>query len=195
MRSPEVLADGRVTFRLRAPNAKEVAVNVAGNTLPMQKDEQGVWSATSNVLAPNYYTYSINVDGTSINDPNNRQVQTSFTGFQSMFVVPGPEPWFPAPNVPRGAITRHRFHSALANDDRDFFVYTPAGYDPRRGKAYPVLYLLHGLGDDAERWMNGGAANVILDNLLPRGKPCRWSSSPPSGTARVRARAVRPPTS
>ncbi len=170
MRSPEVLADGRVTFRLRAPNAKEVAVNVAGNTLPMQKDEQGLWSATSNVLAPNYYTYSISVDGTSINDPNNRQVQTSFTGFQSMFVVPGPEPWFPAPNVPRGAITRHRFHSAIANDDRDFFVYTPAGYDPRRSKAYPVLYLLHGLGDDAERWMNGGAANVILDNLIAQSK-------------------------
>ena len=101
VRSPEVLADGRVTFRLRAPNAKEVAVNVAGNTLPMQKDEQGVWSATSSVLAPNYYTYSLVVDGTSINDPNNRQVQTSFTGFQSMFVVPGPNrgsrhPMFPA---------------------------------------------------------------------------------------------------
>ena len=170
VRSPEVLADGRVTFRLRAPNAKEVAVNLGGNALPMQKDEQGVWSATSNVLAPNYYTYSISVDGTSINDPNNRQVQTSFTGFQSMFIVPGPEPWFPAPNVPRGTIARHRFHSNIANDDRDFFVYTPAGYDPRRGKAYPVLYLLHGLGDDAERWMNGGAANVVLDNLIAQGK-------------------------
>ena len=88
----------------------------------------------SSVLAPNYYTYSIVVDGTSINDPSNRQVQTSFAGFQSMFVVPGPEPWFPAPNVPRGAIARHRFHSTIANDDRDFFVYTPAGYDPRRGR-------------------------------------------------------------
>ena len=170
VRSPEVLTDGRVTFRLRAPNAKEVGVSVAGSTLPMQKDEQGVWSATSNVLAPNYYTYSILVDGTSINDPNNRQAQTSFGGFQSMFVVPGPEPWFPAQNVARGALTRHRFHSAIANDERDYFVYTPPGYDPRRGKAYPLLYLLHGLGDDAERWMNGGAANVILDNLIAQGK-------------------------
>jgi enterochelin esterase-like enzyme len=170
VRSPEVAADGRVTFRLRAPNAKEVAVNVAGNNLPMQKDEQGVWSVTSSVLAPSYYTYSLAVDGTTINDPNNRQVQTSFTGFQSMFIVPGPEPWFPAPNVARGTLARHRFHSAIANDDRDFFVYTPAGYDARRAKAYPVLYLLHGLGDDAERWMNGGAANVSLDNLIAQGK-------------------------
>ena len=75
-----------------------------------------------------------------MNDPANRQVQTSFGSFQSMFVVPGPQPWLPAPGVPRGAIARHTFHSAVANDDRDFFVYTPAGYDARRAQPYPVLY-------------------------------------------------------
>lgn len=171
VKSPEVGADGRVTFRLRAPNAREVAASIAGNSLPMQKDEQGIWSVTSGVLTPGIYTYSLIVDGTSLNDPNNRQVQTSFTGFQSMFVVSGPDPWLPAPNVPKGSIARHRFHSAIANDDRDFFVYTPPGYDVRRSKAYPVLYLLHGLGDDAERWLTGGGgANNILDNLIAQGK-------------------------
>ena len=171
VKSPEVLADGRVTFRLRAPNAREVAATVSGNTLPMHKDEQGVWSVTSAVLAPGIYTYSLVVDGTSINDPNNRQVQTSFTGFQSMFAVPGSDPWLPAANVPKGAIARQRFHSAIAGDDRDFFVYTPPAYDVRRAKAYPVLYLLHGLGDDAERWMTGGGgANNIFDNLIAQGK-------------------------
>ena len=170
VKSPEVGADSRVTFRLRAPNAKEVIVAFAGNKLPMQKDDQGVWSVTSDVLTPDYYTYSITVDGTTINDPANRQVQTSFNSFQSMFVVPGTAPWLPAAGVPRGAIARHPFHSSVANDDRDFFVYTPPGYDPRRSKSYPVMYVLHGLGDDAERWMNGGAANVILDNLIAQGK-------------------------
>ena len=171
VRSPEVSDDGRVTFRLRAPNAREVAATLAGNSLPMQKDEQGVWSVTSGPLAPGIYTYSLLVDGTSINDPNNRQVQTSFNSFQSMFAVPGPDPWLPARNVAKGAIARHRFHSTIANDDRDFFVYTPPGYDPRRARAYPVLYLLHGLGDDAERWMTGGGgAHNILDNLLAQGK-------------------------
>ena len=72
--------------------------------------------------------------------------------------------------MPRGAIARHAFHSAVADDDRDFFVYTPPGYDARRPQPYPVLYLLHGLGDDAERWMNGGAANHILDNLIAQRK-------------------------
>jgi enterochelin esterase family protein len=155
---------------LRAPNAKEVIVAIGQTRLTMQKDEQGVWSATSDVLVPNFYTYSFIVDGTTVNDPANRQVETSFGSARSMFVIPGPEPWLPAPGVPRGAIARHTFRSAVANDERDFFVYTPAGYEPKRSRPYPTLYLLHGLGDDAERWMNGGAANVILDNLIARGK-------------------------
>jgi enterochelin esterase family protein len=168
--SPEVAADGRVTFRLRAPNAKEVIVTFSGTKLPMQKDEQGVWSVTTDALAPDYYAYSMVVDGTTVNDPANRQLQTGFGNAQSMFAVPGEQPWLPAPNVPRGAIARHAFHSAVANDDREFFVYTPPGYEAKRSRPYPVLYLLHGLGDDAGRWMNGGAANVILDNLIAQGK-------------------------
>ncbi len=171
VKSPEVAADGRVTFRLRAPNAKEVAVSMGGKQLAMQKDDQGVWSLTSDPMTPDIYTYSLVVDGTSMNDPNNRQAQTSFGSFQSMVVVPGPKPWLPAPGVSRGAVTRHAYHSAVANDDRDFFVYTPAAYDARRSQPYPVLYLLHGLGDDAERWLTGGggAAN-ILDNLIAENK-------------------------
>src|SRR4051812_33165963 len=80
--SPQIAADGRVTFRLRAPNAKEVVVTGAGQPqqqpLAMQKDEQGVWSATTAVLAPDIYTYSFRVDGTTITDPSNRDYQTSF---------------------------------------------------------------------------------------------------------------------
>ena len=170
MKSPDVAADGRVTFRLRAPNAKEVDVTLAGTHLTMQKDENGVWTATSDALKPDYYTYSLVVDGTSMNDPNDRDVQTSFGSFQSMFVVPGPDPWLPHAGVPHGAITRHTFHSAVAGDDRDFLLYTPPGYDARRPQPYPVFYLLHGLGDDAARWMNFGGAPAILDNLIAEKK-------------------------
>ena len=171
VRSPEVAADGRVTFRLRAPGAQQVAVSLSGDTLPLVKDEAtGLWSLTTGPLEPNYYTYSLVIDGTSVNDPANRFVQTGWNGFQSMFVVSGPEPWYPKASVPRGAIARHRFQSTIANDLRDFYVYTPPGYDADRPRPYPTLYLLHGLGDDAERWLNGGAANTIFDNLIAEGR-------------------------
>ncbi|MEO7190013.1 MAG: alpha/beta hydrolase-fold protein [Vicinamibacterales bacterium] len=170
VKSPEIAADGRVTFRLRAPNAKEVLAVIGGNRLPMVKDEQGVWSVTSDPLKPDYYTYSLSVDGTTINDPSNRQAQTSFGNFQSMFVVAGPQPWLPTPGVPRGVVAKHTFHSAVANDDREFYVYTPPGYEAKRARPYPILYLLHGLGDDAERWMNFGGAPYIFDNLIAAGK-------------------------
>ena len=165
--SPEIAADGRVTFRLRAPDAKEVSIALSGApAIPMQKDEDGVWSVTTSPLSPDIYTYSLRVDGARITDPSNRDYETSFTSFQNMFFVPGPEPWLPAPGLPRGAVARHTFLSAVAGDDREFFVYTPAGYDAKRAQAYPVFFLLHGLGDDAGRWVNAGAANVILDNLI-----------------------------
>src|SRR5262249_35055508 len=71
---------------------------------------------------------------------------------------------------PRGSVTHHFYKSALIGDNRDYFVYTPPNYDPKRATPYPVFFLLHGLGDDAAAWLNVGAANVILDNLINQGK-------------------------
>ncbi len=179
LRSPEVASDGRVTFRLRAPNAKEVFVmgigaagsGPMGGRLPMEKNDQGVWTATSEPLKPGIYTYTFSVDGLRITDPANNRFQTGFNSVsQSQVRVPGPQPWFAAPGVERGAITRHFYHSDLAGDDRDFWVYTPANYDPKRKEPYPVLFLLHGLGDEANSWIENGAANIILDNLIAQGK-------------------------
>jgi len=175
--SPEVAPDGRVTFRLRAPNAKEVYVTgvvqgsgPGGGRLDMQKSEQGVWTATTEPMKPGIYQYTFNVDGMRITDPGNNRFQTGFNSASSSRLhVPGGL-WSPAPGIARGAVTRHFYHSEVAGDDRDFWVYTPAGYDPRRKEAYPVFFLLHGLGDEANSWIENGAANVILDNLIAQGK-------------------------
>jgi len=172
-RSPEVAADGRITFRLRAPNAKEVFVNglPGGQRLAMQKDEQGVWTATTDPMKPDMYGYTFNVDGATFNDPGNSNFKTAMVGAgQSQVHVPGPVSWEPAPGIARGAVAHHFYHSALIGDDRDYYVYTPPNYDPNRKELYPVLYLLHGLGDDAAGWITAGAANVILDNLIAQGK-------------------------
>jgi enterochelin esterase-like enzyme len=170
VRSPEVSADGKVTFRLRAPNAKEVAVTGIGERLAMVKDEQGVWSATTAPLQPDLYTYSFSVDGATFDDPGNPLFKTaSGSAGQSMVRVPGTAPWNPGAG-PFGAVTHYTYHSDVVGDDRDYYVYTPPNYDSHRKDPYPVLFLLHGLGDDASGWETVGAANVILDNLIGQGK-------------------------
>jgi enterochelin esterase family protein len=73
-------------------------------------------------------------------------------------------------NVPHGEIHHHFYKSAVAADDRDYYVYTPPDYEPATKKTYPVLYLLHGFSDDASGWTAVGLANVILDNLIAQGK-------------------------
>jgi enterochelin esterase-like enzyme len=171
--SPEVHADNRVTFRFRAPNDKEVAISMEGlpKPIPMQKDDQGVWSLTTEPLAPDYYGYSIIADGVGLFDPSNYAIKPNFLYRASEVHVPGPPslPWEIA-NVPHGEIHHHFYKSGVVGDNRDFFVYTPPGYDPRGKQTYPVLYLLHGFSDDASAWTAVGRTNVILDNLIAQGK-------------------------
>jgi enterochelin esterase-like enzyme len=170
LHSPEVSADGKVTFRLRAPNAKEVAVTGIGQRLSMQKDEQGVWSATTEALPPDLYTYAFSVDGATFNDPQNALFKSSYgNAGQSMVRVPGPALWNPGEG-PHGAVTHYLYRSASIGDDRGYFVYTPPNYDSKRKEPYPVLCLIHGLSDDASDWLDVGAANFILDNLINQGK-------------------------
>ncbi len=171
VKSPEVAADGRITFRLRAPDAKEVFVTLGGRT-PMTKDEMGVWSATLPAMESDYYPYNFIVDGVTIPDPSNPLVKSSVTGgFQSFAHVPGPSTLsWELTNVPHGTVNHHFYHSDIIGDDRDFYVYTPPNYDAGGRTQYPVLYLLHGLSDDASGWTTAGRANIILDNLIAQGK-------------------------
>jgi len=168
--SPQVLADGRVTFRLRAPQAKTVEVHCEGvKGATMQKDDQGVWSLTSESLEPDVYAYSFAVDGVHAIDSSNPLLKYNLLNTDSQVHVPGPGslPW-ELNDTPHGQLHRHFYHSAIAGDDRDFVVYTPPGYDPASRKRYPALYLLHGYSDETSAWTSVGLANVILDNLIAR---------------------------
>jgi enterochelin esterase-like enzyme len=177
--SPEVLADHRVTFRFRGPNAKDVSVQIDGASKPlvMQKDEEGIWSATTEPLAPDYYRYTFFVDGVAMFDPSNSATKPNFLYRASELHIPfasadsgdPSSPWEIA-DVPHGEIHHHFYRSKVVGDQRGYFVYTPPGYNPRGKQTYPVLYLLHGYSDDANAWTAVGRANVILDNLIARGK-------------------------
>jgi enterochelin esterase family protein len=171
--SPEVHGDNRVTFRFRAPNAKEVALALEGaaKDLAMQKDEQGVWSVTTEPLAPDFYGYAFVADGVHLIDPSTPLMKPNLLNTTSQVHVPGPASLtWEVGDVPHGEVHHHFYKSAVVGDQRDFYVYTPPGYDPRGKQSYPVLYLLHGFSDDASGWTAVGRAYVILDNLIAQGK-------------------------
>lgn len=199
--SPEVHADGRITFRLRAPNAREVTVGRAGaERLALTRDDQGIWSATTEPLQPDIYQYTFSVDGQARLDPVNSWVAPNLLNMSNMVRVPGPTtgdgrlPWDVA-DVPRGELHRHFYKSARIGDHRDYYVYTPPGYDPRRAQKYPVLYLLHGFSDDASGWTSVGQAHVILDNLIAAKKvvPMLVVMTLGYGAPEIVSRGPRPP--
>jgi enterochelin esterase family protein len=171
LQSPEVRADHSVTFRFRDPSARQVLLAREGAApLPMTRDAQGIWSVTTGPLEPDLYGYSFIADSVALIDPLNPLMKPNLLYSQSMVHVPGEGlPW-EARDVPHGVVHHHFYHSGVVGDDRDYYVYTPPGYDPRAATTYPVLYLLHGFSDAADGWSAVGRANLILDNLIAAGK-------------------------
>lgn len=176
--SPEVRDDHTVIFRLKAPKAQEVllaggplllALGADNKPVLFKKGDDGVWSLTIGPLKPNMYVYKFIVDGVTVPDPNNTIAGIADQPPYSQLVIHGDGPaYYDARNVAHGAVTRHIYHSAVLNGERELYVYTPPGYDRR--KKYPVLYLLGGSGELAGTWAQDGRANFILDNLLAEKK-------------------------
>lgn len=174
IRSPEVAADRRVTFRLAAPKAAAVAVTCEclRQPQPMEKDPRGVWSATVGPFEPDIYEYEFTVDGLTIIDPRNEKVKYNSrpSTVSSLLDVPADAPRFhDVRAVPHGSVEIRWYQSRAANAVRRLHVYTPPGYASGRDRL-PVLYLLHGADGDDSAWAAFGRANHILDNLMADGK-------------------------
>jgi enterochelin esterase family protein len=173
LKSPEVLPDKRVVFRLYAPKATEVAMagdwidnNQRNVTRAMSRDAQGVWSITQGPLRPDFYLYSFRVDGVHALDPKNRSIKYGPGALHNIFEVPGSDTAFEdARRVPHGSVSIVWYYSEVAGAMRRMHVYTPPGYNTSTSK-YPALYLLHGGGDNDSGWTTGGRVNFILDNLV-----------------------------
>jgi enterochelin esterase family protein len=177
--SPEVAADGRVTFRILAPKAQSVRlmgdVPSEGPTVPMQppagralaQGAEGVWEVAV-PLAPGAYRYNFNVDGVSVIDPRNPSTSESNENTWSLVHVPGAD-FMDTKLVPHGAVAAVTYYSTALKRFRRMHVYTPAGYETS-AERYPVFYLLHGAMDCDDSWWTVGRAGFILDNLIAAGK-------------------------
>ena len=174
--SPEVNADGSVTFRLYNPKAITVQVTgdfLNGTTAEMKQDSTGVWTYTSKQLEPEMYSYKFLVNGTEFLDPSNIYRSRDIASFTNIFIVSKDKAdkggLYSVQEVPHGNVAKVWYNSPTLKMQRRMTVYTPAGYDDSK-KSYPVLYLFHGAGGDEDAWTTLGRAAQILDNLIAMGK-------------------------
>ncbi|MCA9044293.1 MAG: hypothetical protein KDA69_08235 [Planctomycetaceae bacterium] len=172
--SPEVHADGTATFRIEAPKATEILLAgdwMGGESKPMVRDDQGVWSATVGPLNPGLAIYMFDVDGMKIVDPVNPLVKLRAHTAASLVDIPGnPPALWQVRDVLHGEIAIVRAKSEALGDTRAYRVYTPPGYyEQASTKNYPVLYLLHGNNGTEADWSEIGSASLIMDNLIAEG--------------------------
>lgn len=162
--SPELLSNGGVTFRFRAPKATEVKVaGQFGSETALAKDDQGTWSATVPNVPAGVHEYRFVVDGLSVIDPQNSAVKPQRWPGVSILHVPAnpPAPW-DLQDIPHGTVHEHTYLSKALVKWRRIFVYTPPGAS---GKL-PVLYLAHGYSDNEATWTVHGKAHWIMDSLI-----------------------------
>lgn len=181
LRSPEVGSNGRVIFRLYAPDARQVKLQAEGTEavpgispqeatkgiagFPMTRHENGVWSIDFGPIPPGVYRYTFVVDGVQTTDPRNPVSSESLNFLKSMYEVPGAAFQEYRSSVPHGSMASVWYQSSAVGGLRRMHIYTPPGYG-HDNQSYPVLYLLHGGGDTDDSWPTVGRAGAILDNLL-----------------------------
>lgn len=202
--SPVVNADGTVTFNVVAPQAKKVEVSgdflapvevdtpFGKSTQPGKaelKQNNGVWTFTSQKLLPELYSYNVIIDGMSILDPSNVYVNRDIASLTSIFIVTEKKgdkgDIYQVNEVPHGDVAKVWYDSPTLKMQRRLTVYTPAGYD--KGKDYPVMYLLHGAGGDEDAWTTLGRAAQIMDNLIATGKAKPMIVVMPNGNTNCQA--------
>lgn len=165
---PQVLPDNRVVFRVKAPEAQRVQIDL-GKKYDMVKDTSGFWNVTTDSVSRGFHYYSLLIDGVAVADPSSE----SFYGMSRMasgIEIPYREGDFYAlKDLPHGDIRIKKYFSKASNSWREMYIYTPPGYDQSTSK-YPVLYLLHGGGEDQRGWATQGKTDLILDNLIAANK-------------------------
>ena len=166
---PYILPDLRVVFRVNAPEAGKVQVDL-GKMYDMQKDEKGIWSVTTDPQEPGFHYYSLVVNGVRVSDPAS---ETFYGTGRMSSAIDIPEEgvdFYELKDVPHGNIRTELYFSKVTGTWRSLNVYTPPEYDKDNKSSYPVLYIQHGGGEDERGWAVQGKTNIILDNLIAEGK-------------------------
>jgi enterochelin esterase-like enzyme len=166
---PQIMPDGSAVLRVKAPDAQKVQLDLA-KKYDMVKNSEGVWEVTTDSLTEGFHYYSLLIDGFAVADP----ASEAFYGMGRMasgIEVPfSGDGYYAVKDVPHGEIAIKRYFSTVFNSWRQFYIYKPAGYDINTDQKYPVLYILHGGGEDERGWATQGKTDLILDNLIAANK-------------------------
>jgi enterochelin esterase-like enzyme len=166
---PQVNSEGRVRFRIAAPQAQSVRSSFSGETTVI-KGADGAWIVTTRPLDEGFHYYTLNIGGADVPDPGTLFFYGAGRWGSAVEVPAKDQDFYQLKNVPHGQLRQDLYFSKSANAVRRCFVYTPPDYENDSSRRYPVLYLQHGAGEDETGWGSQGHTGLILDNLIAEGK-------------------------
>ncbi len=166
---PCIFPDGRVMFRVNAPDAQKVSVRL-GRGLDMAKEADGLWYVTSPPQVVGFHYYTISIDGAVVSDPATRTFFGSGFDNSGIEVPEADAAYYTLKDVPHGQVRQRWYYSKVTGAWRRAYIYTPPGYDTSTKMRYPVLYLMHGWGENEQGWHTQGKVDVIMDNLIAEKK-------------------------
>jgi len=171
---PKVDAQRRAYFRIQAPQAKKIIVDICSKQYEMQPQGNGVFMAVTDPLPVGFHYYFMNIDGVNFIDPASETFFGTNREAGGLEVPEGPEGDYyrPQQGVPAGCVRSIYYYSKEQSKWRHAMVYTPAEYDQKQGfkKRYPVLYLQHGMGEGETSWTLQGKMQHIMDNAIASGE-------------------------
>ena len=167
---PMVNSQRMVRTQIRAPKATFVGLDIAGKIYEMTKDENGVWTGTSEPQDEGFHYYQLNIDGASVPDPGSLYYYGASRWGSGIDVPAADEEFYTVKNVPQGSINEVYYWSDVTEKMRHGYIYLPAEYYKNPTKKFPVLYLQHGMGENETGWSAQGKTGIIMDNLIAAGK-------------------------
>jgi enterochelin esterase family protein len=166
---PCIFSDLRVFFRVSAPDAVKVQVDI-GKLYDMKNDDNGVWSVTTDSQDPGFHYYSLIIDGVRVSDPASESFYGTGRLSSAIDIPEEGVDFYTIKDVPHGDMRNHIYFSKTTGTWRSLNIYTPPGYDKAVTESYPVLYIQHGGGEDERGWAIQGKTAIIMDNLIAEGK-------------------------
>jgi enterochelin esterase-like enzyme len=178
---------GTVHYHFHLPKAVTVSVVPASPVtidaahkplrpaVALQKQLDGAWGGSA-AYPVGLHKVLVLVDGRAVLSPHLPVMSESNKVLVNYIDVPPPDAksciYAMRPHVERGSVVQDYVNSYITDTVEEIFVYLPASYHKTANatRRYPVLYLLHGDGNQGMGAVQHGKVNIIADNLIADGK-------------------------